>query len=97
MLTKQILRQLSDQGIKDYIAEYLDCLELTERRLVALRRRQKREPTWKHFDPMIQEMVGIGIRIEEQLAVKDELSDLLSLLAADLNRRHGLNQTIKML
>jgi len=97
MLTKQMLRQLQEQDIKEYMSEYRDELALTERRLVALRRCQQREPAWEHFDPMVQEMVGIGIRIEEQLAVKDELSDLLSLLAADLNRRHGLNQTIKML
>ena len=96
MLTKHMLKQLQEQDIKEYISGYRYELALTERRLVALSRRQQRDPTWEHFDPMVQEMVGIGIRIEEQLAVKDELNDLLSLLAADLDRRHGLNQTIRM-
>ena len=97
MLTLQMLKSLSEQGIAEYISEYCRELVLTDRRLEALQRRQKREPTWESFDPVIQEVVGIGIRIEEQLAVKDELSSQLALLGTEVDRRRGLNQTIRMM
>ena len=97
MLKAQVLKQLSEQDINEFISEYHHELVLTNRRLDALQCRKKREPTWEALDPMIQEYVGINIRIEEQLAVKDELIAQLVLLESELNRRHGLNQTIRMM
>ena len=97
MMTSQILKQIRGPDVAEYISEYCRELVLTDKRLDALQRRQKRQPTWEAFDPMIQEYVGIDIRIEEQLAVRDELSAKLILLKAELNRRRGLNQTIRMM
>ncbi len=95
-ISRVLLKRLNESDLLFRISEYQSNLILTERRLETLRRRQKREPTWESFDPMIQEIVGIGIRIEEQEAVRDELHDHLSQLSAEIEKRHGVNQTIKM-
>ncbi|GAH53853.1 unnamed protein product, partial [marine sediment metagenome] len=62
-----------------------------------LRKTQASRPDWKGYDPYIDEYVGIDIRIEEQEAVRDMIEDALKLMAAEQDRRRGLNQTIRML
>lgn len=80
----------------NYLEGYTNELELTGRRLIALKRTQVVNPTWSAYDPYIDEVVSIDIRIEEQEAVRDEYSDQIALIDAERNRRLGYNQTIRM-
>lgn len=97
MLTQQQLKQLTDTDIEEYLECYRRELELTERRLAALKRRQAIEPSWCHYDPMVGEDVSIDIRIEEQEAVLNEYEIYIELFTAETEHRQGLNQTIRML
>ncbi len=97
MIDNRYLKQVKEADLCTFTLDFIHQLVLTERRLAALRRTQTRKPDWSAFDPFIQDKVGIGTRIEEQVAVKGELEEQLRLIGAELDRRRGLNQTIRMI
>lgn len=96
MFTRQDLKRLSDEDIEEYTGYYQEQLALTERRLAALLKTRAVQPRWSAFDPFIGEEVGIDIRIEEQEAVRDEITDYLQLFSRETEHRQGLNQTMRM-
>ena len=97
MFTPQMLRQLSDSEVEEYLSYYQGELELTERRLSRLEQRRARDPGWASYDQMIGEEVGIDIRIEEQMAVRDGLEIYIQVFIDFQWQRKGLNQTVRML
>lgn len=54
--------------------------DLANRRLERLKATQAKNPDWEAYDPRIDEVIGIDIRIEEQEAVLGELTDELTRL-----------------
>lgn len=92
MLDKVTVRKLSDADLERAAGELTDFIALTDRRLSALRRRQARDPDWKALDPLIDEEVGIDVRIEEQEAVRQEAEENLALVDAEKVRRKGRPQ-----
>jgi len=90
------MKRLSDEDLKQYLSQWEEEFILTDRRLIALRRTQATKPDWSAYDPYVDEVVGIGVRIEEQEAILDELTNLITLVTDEQDRRRGLNQTIQM-
>jgi len=90
------LKLQTDRRLIELGGTYHRDRELTRRRLAALQRTKSIKPGWAAYDPRIDEVVGIDIRIEEQEAVFDYLSDLLQEISNEQGRRLGLNQTIRM-
>ncbi len=97
MIDNRYLKQVKEADLCTFTLDFIHQLVLTERRLAALRRTQTRNPDWCAYDPMIGEEVSIDIRIEEQEAVRGELEEQSRLIGVELDRRRGLNQTIRMI
>lgn len=73
MLDRMLLHKLNlqdCQAYREYREEYLD---LTNRRIERLKATQARNPDWTAYCKYADDMVSIDIRIEEQLAVKEDL------------------------
>jgi DNA polymerase II small subunit/DNA polymerase delta subunit B len=64
----------------EYQEEYQNQLALTNRRLERLRATQKRDPSWKGYNPYADEDVSIDTYIEEQEAVKGEIEEFLGII-----------------
>jgi len=75
---KQVVEYKTTTGVKVKLTpeeavrmrqELVEVVELTERRLTRLKATQKKKPHWEGYDPYVDEVVGIDVRIEEQYAV----------------------------
>jgi hypothetical protein len=73
MLDRQLVKRLDRQGCQEYQEGYLRELDLANRRLKRLRNKQKQNPNFEAYDYYAGENVSIDIRIEEQIAILDEL------------------------
>ena len=87
MVDKAWLKKIDEDSLGRLREELTREFFLTQRRLAALRKTQVRDPGWKALDPLIDEVVGIDIRIEEQEAVKGELTEQLGMIAEEYARR----------
>jgi len=87
---------LSDENLEGYIAEFTGLVELSNRRLEALAGRKKRNPGWKFYDKYGEDFITLDTVIEVIEAEAGFYGQQLEALSKDVDRRRGLNQTIKM-
>ncbi len=73
MIDKRLLRKFTIEDCTQCRIELSESLKLAKERLRRLKRKQKMNPDWVAYDKYADAPVGIDIRIEEQLAVKEEL------------------------
>lgn len=67
--------KLTPEQAADRLEELRSELSLTERRLEKLKETQRKNPEWKAYDKWADDIVTIGTRIEEQLAVSEMLGE----------------------
>ena len=80
MLDKMIVRKFNLADCQEYKEATKAELALTGLRLSRLLSTQNKNPKWAAYDKYADDVVGIGIRIEEQYAVHGELEEDLRLL-----------------
>jgi hypothetical protein len=85
MLDQLFIRKLDQGGCQEYMESLSDQLRLTLRRIEIIRKKQKANPNFEAYDRWADGMVGIDIRLEEQLAVRDDLESDLTILTARLD------------
>ncbi len=79
MLDKRLLKKFTIEDCTQYRREYGESLKLTKERLRRLKKKKKVNPVWSAYCKYADAFVGIDIRVEEQLAVREELEqDILS-------------------
>ena len=86
MLVLQFIKKLTLEQCREHITLIKAELELTDRRLSRLINTKAKNPSWDAYDKYADDVVGIDIRIEEQQAVYEELTDCLTLLDKRINR-----------
>lgn len=95
-MDKNLVKRLSNNGLKEVQDSLSTELLLTHSRLSRLRNTKKANPDWRGYNPMIDEYITIDILIEERVAAFEELKEQREILSAEIGRRSGLNQTIPM-
>ncbi len=95
-LNMNIFKHFSPESLKELKTKTRQQIALAEKRIERLRQTEKKRPDWQSFDKYIGEQVGIDIRIEEQQASLGESEGMLKQIETELDRRRGLNQTMKM-
>ena len=80
MLDKRTVKKLTLADCQGYRESIKAELVLTGLRLSRLLDTQDKNPEWAAYDKYADDVVGIGIRIEEQYAVQEELEENLRLL-----------------
>lgn len=84
MMDGYLIKRLDKKSCLEYREGYLENMDLTNRRLGRLRDKSKQNPNWKGFNPYADEQISIGVYIEEQEAVRDELKWYLDLIESQL-------------
>lgn len=80
MLDNLFVKKLDAAACLEHIEFHGHDLEVTERRIKAIRKKQQTNPEFKAYDKWADDMVDIDTRLEEQLAVRDEIeADLIML------------------
>lgn len=87
MLDTFMFKYMDRQSCLDYKETYNGWLELTNRRIERIRSKQAANPDFKAYDKWADDFVDIDTRLEEQLAIADEL-------ASDMK---GLNNRLDVL
>jgi len=72
-MDKRLLKKFTLEDCTQYRREFGEWLKLTKERLRRLKIRQSENPDWAAYDKYADDFVGIDIRIEEQLAVREEI------------------------
>jgi len=73
MIDKRLLKKFTLEDCTQYRRELGESLKLTKGRLRRLKKRASWNPSWTAYDKYADALVGIDIRIEEQLAVREEI------------------------
>jgi len=73
MIDKRFFKKFTLEDCTHYRRELGESLRLTKERLRRLNKKQKENPAWAAYDKYADALVGIDIRIEEQLAVREEI------------------------
>jgi len=90
MLDKRLLKKFTIEDCNQVRRELDESLKLTKKRLRRLERKQSENPAWAAYDKYADAFVGIDIRIEEQLAVREEIEQDIILVderAVELTER----------
>lgn len=82
MIDKRLLKKFTLEDCTQIRRELGESLKLTKERLRRLNKKQVERPTWIAYDKYADAFVGIDIRIEEQLAVREELEQDVELVDA---------------
>lgn len=87
MLKLHEVKKLSDTDLEWSVADLAACQEINARRLAALCRTQKRNPSWAYYDKYADDQVGIDTLIEMWEAVRDENAANLVTITTEIERR----------
>lgn len=82
MIDKRFLKKFTLEDCTQCRIELSESLKLTKERLGRLKRKQKENPAWVAYCKYADAFVGIDIRIEEQLAVREEIEQNIVLVDA---------------
>jgi len=85
MLDTRLVRLLDKETCLEHQEAYRKELDLTDRRLERLRKKQEQNPNFSAYDVYADDQVDICTRIEEFEAVKDELEWYLELIEEQLS------------
>lgn len=81
MLDKFFVRKLNQGDCHEFREQRKKWLALTDIRIERLKATQAKNPKWAAYDYLADDIVGIDTRIEEQLAVREELEAELGLIS----------------
>lgn len=96
MLNLLFFKKHTDEELSRFIDETRDDLARALRQTDALKRTQEARPGFHNFNPIAGDYLTIGEYIEFSLAIQADIRDDLALLTKEVDKRRGLNQTIKM-
>ena len=73
MIDKRLIKKFTLEDCIQYRREFGEWLKMTKERLKRLKKKQAENPTWIGYCKYADAFIGIDIRIEEQLAVREEI------------------------
>jgi len=73
LIDKRLLKKFTLEDCTQYRREFGESLWLTKERLRRLKKKEQENPAWAAYCKYADALVGIDIRVEEQLAVREEI------------------------